>query len=206
VHQIGEHGRRRAELAEQAARQRTEREARRHGEGGAPAAGPLTGGLRQLAHPGAAHTEDDAAHHALQEPGSEEQGERVAGGGECQGRQPRQDDARDRDAAPSQPVGQLTGEEQGRDEAGGVAAEQGGEHLRREVQPFLVDEEQRGRDVRAGRDGEQREHRSLPGHRPTLRTAATARRSGDGVAFTSRGADRGSKIRAALPADDGRTG
>ena len=130
-------------LAEQPAGQRAEREARRHGERRAPPARPLAGGQRQLADPGAAHAEDDAADHALGEPGRETAGQRVTRRGEGQRRQRRQDDAGDGDPAAAEPVRQRAGEQQGGDEAGRVAAEQGREHLGRQVQPLLVDEQQR---------------------------------------------------------------
>ena len=91
--------------------------------------------------------------------------EGVAGGGEGQRRDRRQQDPREGDATAAQPVRQRPGDEQGGHQPGGVAAEQGGEHLRPEVQALLVDQQQRGRDVRTGRDGEQREDAPPPGHR-----------------------------------------
>ena len=112
-----------------------------------------------------------------------------------------------RDPAAAEPVGQRAGEQQGGHEAGGVAAEQRGEHLGREAEPLLVDEQQRGRDVRAGRDGEQGEHRPLPDHRRTLRTrrrptirSATARRP----SFRRARPAASTKIRVRRGADGGR--
>ena len=53
--------------------------------------------------------------------------------GEGQRRQPGQDDAGDGDAAAAEAVGELSGEQQRGHQPGGVAAEQGGEHLRRQA-------------------------------------------------------------------------
>src|SRR3712207_4306290 len=78
---------------------------------------------------------------------------------------------------------QRAGERERRHEPEGVAAEDRGEHVRTEVEGVPVDEQQRRRDVGAGRDGEQRERGPTPApgvdaHVLHARDPTGARRSG----------------------------
>ena len=173
VQEVGEDQRPRPPLADEPRHRRPDREAARHHHRRAPAArgaAVTQGGLHE---PRAADPERRPGSGALQEADQEQQ--RLARGRrdvEQRGHD-RQHRGRQRHLAAAPAVGGRAGDEQCRRQAQRIDSEQGGHRRVRHAQLVAVDEEERRRDVGAGRDPEE-QHADPPLRAPAHRDLTSA--------------------------------